>query len=97
MKDLAARLLFAVALLLAQQAALAHQIWHAGTSDAQPAQGQLCEKHAALSTVAGALDCASLELPVVPNFEDRLVVLPKPAALAPALAPTSRSPPRSLR
>ncbi len=50
------RILFAVALLNAQHAALAHQIWHFGDQGTQPAQSELCGQHNALGTVAGALE-----------------------------------------
>jgi hypothetical protein len=93
---LAARLLIAVALLLAQQAALAHQVWHLGKSDSQPAQTQLCEQHAALATVAGALDCIALDPPLVATVDVPYAVAARAAATAPRPSPTSRSPPRPL-
>jgi hypothetical protein len=87
------RVLLAAALLSAQQAALAHGIWHSVDAKSQPAQKQLCGQHDALGTVAGAVDSStvassteSLPAPAVP-----CVALP--AAKAPWLAPSSRGPP----
>ena len=92
----AARLLIAVALLAAQQAALGHQIWHLGKQDSQPAQGQLCEQHEALATVAGALDCATLDATFVATRDAPLPFIAQRDAPAPRLAPASRGPPQLL-
>jgi len=92
----AVRFLIAVALLAAQQAALGHQIWHLGKKDSQPAQNQLCEQHAALATVAGAVDCASSDTDVVTTTEFPRSLVAAPCATASRLAPTSRSPPQPL-
>ena len=92
----AARLLIAVALLAAQQAALGHQIWHLGKQDSQPAQGQLCEQHQALATVAGALDCATLDATFVATRDAPLPFIAQRDAPAPRLAPASRGPPQPL-
>lgn len=89
----AVRLLIAVALLAAQQAALGHQIWHLGKQDSQPAQSQLCEQHEALATVAGALDCASSGTTAAAADDVPLPFVALLAAAAPRLAPASRGPP----
>jgi len=89
----AARLLIAVALLAAQQAALGHQIWHLGQQDSQPAQNQLCEQHVALATVAGALDCAPSGAVIAAADDVPLPFAASPAAAASGLVPTSRGPP----
>lgn len=92
----AARLLIAIALLAAQQAALGHQIWHLGKHDSQPAQNQLCEQHEALATVAGALDCTASG-PLIAAADDvPLPFIALPAIAAPRLAPPSRGPPTLL-
>lgn len=91
-----ARLLIAIALLVAQQSALAHQIWHAGKQDSQPAQGALCEQHAALATVAGAVDCASSDATVSAPDHAPHSQLELPTAPLPPLAPLSRGPPSLL-
>ena len=90
------RILFAVALLNAQHAALAHQIWHFGDQDTRPAQRELCGQHDALGTVAGGLDC-----PVVPQSAETPAELlhgfvALPSAVIPGLAPSSRGPPALL-
>ena len=92
----AARFLIAIALLVAQQAALAHQIWHLGKQDSQPAQNQLCEQHHALATVAGALDCALPDATFVAMRDAPLQLVVCAAAPAPRFAPVSRGPPEPL-
>ena len=92
----AARFLVAVALLVAQQAALGHQIWHLGKQDSQPAQNQLCEQHHALATVAGALDCALPDADFVSMRDAPPAVVARIGAPAPRLAPSSRGPPELL-
>jgi hypothetical protein len=90
------RIFIALALLNAQHAALAHQIWHLGDHGTQPAQKQLCDQHEALGTVAGALDCPIVlfagESPS--DFLHRTAALP--SATTPGLAPSSRGPPTLL-
>ena len=92
----ALRILLALALLGAQQLALAHQIWHIGKASSQPAQERLCVQHDALSTVAGALDAPAAvftgETPAASSF----VCLALPSASTPRLAPSSRGPPALL-
>jgi hypothetical protein len=92
----AARLLFAIALLVAQHAALGHQIWHLGKQDSQPAQSLLCEQHQALATVAGALDCASLDTPLIATRDAPPPLIAWALPPAPRLTAVSRSPPESL-
>lgn len=90
------RVLLAAAMLSAQCAALAHEIWHAEAGKSQPAQKQLCTQHDALGTVAGGLHTAAAQLPqespasAAPRFQAM------PEAAAPGLAPSSRGPPASL-
>lgn len=87
------RVLLAVALLSAQYAALAHQIWHFGDGKSQPAQQQLCDQHDALGTVAGALDAPALQLAQESPALFALHFEALPEAAAPGLAPSSRGPP----
>ena len=91
-----ARFLIAITLLVAQQAALGHQIWHLGKQDSQPAQNQLCEQHHALATVAGALDCALPDATFVAMRDAPLLVVLRTATPAARLAPVSRGPPEPL-
>ena len=89
----AARFLIAIALLTAQQAALAHQIWHLGKQDSLPAQSQLCDQHHALATVAGALDSAATDVALYAPGDILHPCLELSAAVLPLLAPVSRGPP----
>jgi hypothetical protein len=89
----AARLLIALALLVAQQAALGHQIWHLGKHDSQPAQSLLCEQHQALATVAGALDGAAPEAVFVATRDAPVPFVTPPGAPAPRITAASRGPP----
>ena len=92
----ATRFLIAIALLVAQQAALGHQVWHLGKPDSQPAQGQLCEQHHALATVAGALDCALPEASSVTLPDAPLAAVVRAGAPAPRIVSSSRGPPELL-
>jgi hypothetical protein len=90
------RILLALALLGAQQLALAHQVWHIGKDGSQPAQERLCDQHEALATVAGAVDApVFLPAPVLPEAFSPLHAAPSSAA-TPGLAPSSRGPPSFL-
>jgi len=103
------RVLLVMALLLAQQTALAHQLWHAAfgvpqatatVADNEPSgsafQEGLCDRHSALGTVLGALTgAAALSLAAVPP-ETQFTAPRLPAASLAAPAPASRDPPVSL-
>ena len=92
-----ARIALILAVLLAQQTALAHQYWHAAKAPAeksQPAKGDvLCDLHDLLGTVLGVAAGSF----VAPAF----LSLAEPGFTAPAaavreafsLAPHSRDPP----
>jgi len=99
-----ARLFIAAALLVAQQSALAHQIWHFAAAPAQHAAAStpqdteaggkpLCDLHALLGTVLGALGSAD----ATPEFTAAQADAVPAAALSPAPAatvpPSSRGPP----
>ncbi|MEO8144166.1 MAG: hypothetical protein ABI654_08120 [Betaproteobacteria bacterium] len=90
------RILFAVALLNAQHAALAHQIWHFGDQGTQPAQSELCGQHNALGTVAGALDAPAALLACDVPAGIPVESTDLPSAATPGLAPSSRGPPSLL-
>jgi hypothetical protein len=100
----AARALLAALLLLAQQAALEHALWHAGAAHAGANQVQnsdsgdnpLCEHHAALGAVAGAIGCAPVALALAAP-DDFAIAAPAISARDSApLAPSSRGPPQLL-
>jgi hypothetical protein len=100
------RVLLVIALLVAQQSALAHQIWHAAASSgpalavaapehppAPSPADRLCDLHSALGTVLGALSsAAALPLPPAP-LEAQFVAPALPAFSVAAPAPASRDPP----
>ena len=106
------RVLLVFALLLAQQSALAHQIWHAspvtthagagvaagteGSDDSAPPQKQLCEFHAALGAVLGVLQGAAGLAQLADAPRCEFVNADFPALSLPALPPASRGPPQNL-
>lgn len=88
-----ARLVLIVALLAAQHAAFAHELWHLDGERGQPAQQTLCDFHDALGAVVGVADAAPAAHEL-PGFAE---VAPAPAFFAPAavgrVQPASRGPP----
>ena len=95
-----ARLLLLVALLAAQQAAIAHGLWHAagGAPDQVPPaeSGQLCDQHSAFGTVLGALGNALPASIAGPPRAAAVAALPRAGAPATPFAPSSRDPPSRL-
>jgi len=89
-----ARIVLAVAFLVAQHTALAHQIWHAAGEPAKSSQSsRLCDQHAALGTVLGALNgCAPIAV-FVQAAPCQFPAADSPAAFLPGLPPASRGPP----
>ena len=101
------RLFLIAALLLAQQSALAHQLWHAASGEARAAVAKLddgkaaggnplCSLHAALGDVLGALDNAVPLFAQAGLSPDAVLPAGYSAASLAALAPSSRGPPASL-
>jgi len=88
------RLCLALALLCAQQVALAHALGHAARQDASPVQ-QLCSFHGSMDTVAGAVDCAPPTFASAAPESHTSCVIVLPAAPLRGIVPTSRGPPRS--
>ena len=107
MKARLSRALLIFALLLAQQAALVHQLWHASLGVRQvnatavcnersgsAPQEVLCDLHSALGTVLGALAGAAIAAtPVIVPDTGFAVTRTSVASLA-APVPASRDPPR---
>ena len=90
-----ARVFLAVAFLLAQQAAFAHQIWHAaGESDKSTQNSQQCDLHAAFATVLGALNGVNALALFAETAPLHFPAAHSPAASLPILPPASRGPPR---
>jgi len=107
MKARLSRALLILALLVAQQAALAHQLWHAGfgvrqvtatVADSERSgsstQERLCDLHSALGTVLGALSGSSAAPAVAVVPETGFAALSESVASLAAPAPSSRDPPR---
>jgi hypothetical protein len=89
-------LLLALALLAAQQSALAHGVWHAAGAGQAQQQDKLCPLHDALGTVAGALD-APVAAPVSFEVENQAFGLQPDCGLSrTAPLPHSRGPPAAL-
>jgi len=99
------RALAVAAFLLAQQSALAHQVWHVAANGPLAAVSQtgdaaggnpLCDQHGALEAVLGALSGGA----ALPLFTEaaplRDFPAASPAASLPGLSPSSRGPPAFL-
>ncbi len=101
------RVVCAFLLLLAQQGALTHDIWHsakaashAGVSIAGDAKdvkkNRLCEFHAVFGTVLGAVHGIVAALPYLEQAETGLIARATPLPDSPRLAALSRGPPTLL-
>jgi len=99
-----ARLLIAAALLVAQQSALAHQIWHFSAAPVQHAAGgelrdtdaggtPLCKLHTALGAVLGALGSADAIAEFTALQADAVAGAALSQAPAASVSPSSRGPP----
>ena len=88
-----ARLLVIVAMLLAQRAALGHELWHLGAANGDPAQQTLCDFHDALGTVVGAADAPSAASPLPHAAHTPALLDPAHLPDAPGLIPGARDPP----
>ena len=87
------RILLAILLLSAQQAALSHAVFHLDKHGLPAEQRALCDQHDALGTVAGALGSAAAPLIAVTVPLPSCSFADFPAASRPGLAPSSRGPP----
>lgn len=92
-----ARIALILAVLLAQQTALAHQYWHAAKAPAeksQPAKGDtLCDLHDLLGTVLGVVAGTTAEPEFLALCEPRFTAPAVALREAQRLAPHSRDPP----
>jgi hypothetical protein len=94
MRSVLGRALLVVALLLAQQTAFAHQVWHAAGEPAKSTQNsKLCDQHAALDTVLGALNGFHAPALFAETAPLHFTAAYSSAASLPALPPASRGPP----
>jgi hypothetical protein len=95
-RQVVARLLLVCAILLAQQTALAHDFWHAASSQAagETKKNSKCDLHDLLGTVLGAVSGLAVSHDF-PAFEEaRYGHLTVRRAQSAPLSPHSRSPPQ---
>ncbi len=103
----ALRVVCAFLLLVAQQGALTHDIWHSAktasradlsiTGDVKDTKkNRLCEFHAVFGTVLGAVHGIVAALPYLEQAETGLVASTTALPDSPRLAPLSRGPPTLL-
>jgi hypothetical protein len=103
------RFLLAAALVVAQQSALAHQIWHFASAPERSAQqldarasvpdaggGALCAMHALLGDVLAALDTARAAAACAAPPADAIACAVSTPASPACIAPSSRGPPSLL-
>ena len=87
------RVVLAAILLAAQQVALEHPLAHA---TAAGGKSPLCEQHAALGTVLGAVDSAGARAVPVTFETAAIAAAPLAARVNAPLSPSSRDPPQAL-
>jgi hypothetical protein len=97
------RILLVAALLSAQTAGMAHELWHATTLAADsdgaaktPKGSPLCDFHAALASVLGAIHGDAPAIGAVAALRTAFIAADVPAARLSPLAPRSRAPPALL-
>src|SRR6267378_3597308 len=99
------QIVFALLLLCAQQGAITHEIWHAATSSAHAQTGhkapdssknRLCDLHASLGTVLGAVSAVIAAAPLDTSSQHCFITAASQAASVSLLAPFSRGPPQLL-
>ena len=94
-------------LLLAQQSALTHDVWHSAKAASQAdvsvagdaknvKKNPLCDFHTAFSTVLGAVDAIVAAVPYLGQAATGLVARTAALVKSPRLAPLSRGPPTLL-
>jgi hypothetical protein len=97
------RILLVAALLFAQTAGMAHELWHAATPAAHsdgdvktPKGSPLCDFHTALASVLGAIHGDAPAIDAVASLQTAFIAAEVPAARLSTLAPKSRAPPALL-
>lgn len=96
------RILLVAALLFAQTAGMAHELWHASTlaadgGDAKTPKGSpLCDFHTALASVLGAIHGDAPAIDAAATLQTAFPAADVPAARISLLAPKSRAPPALL-
>jgi len=97
-RQVIARVLLVCAVLIAQQTALAHDLWHASGGAASqdsksPAGKKLCDLHDLLGTVLGAVNAAQLPVALLTFSDVGFVAAAHRSAQDRPLVPHSRGPP----
>jgi hypothetical protein len=97
------QVLLAALLLVAQHAALTHQVWHLHDGKSAPVEQQnngkkaahsaLCEFHVSFAEVLGAVSCDQAPLKIANNTVELSVNHFPPAFPANLVVPASRGPP----
>jgi hypothetical protein len=91
-RQVVARILLVCAVLLAQQTALAHDLWHATAQKAGKAD-KLCDLHDLLGTVLGAVNAAPAHAELLSFADVGFFSIAVRAAESRPLAAPSRGPP----
>jgi hypothetical protein len=97
-RQIVARVFLIIAVLLAQQTALAHDFWHAAGAqagaDAKPGKAnKLCDLHDLLGTVLGAVHTVPQGVDLVALKDVCAALIAAAAPASPPLAAHSRGPP----
>jgi hypothetical protein len=104
-RNAGAQIVFAFLLLLAQQGALTHEIWHVAKTGSHSnwsvgeprsqdtKKNRLCDLHSALGTVLGAVTGVVAVAPPAAAPPSSFIASESPAASVSLLAPPSRGPP----
>lgn len=99
-RQIAGRILLVCALLVAQQTALAHDLWHAAGAQAGAAEGgqagkgkALCDLHDLLGTVLGVVSAVAHQADLLSFSDIGFLAAALRAAQSRPLAAQSRGPP----
>jgi hypothetical protein len=97
-RQVVARALLVCAVLLAQQTALAHDLWHAaaaqgGAPSKSPQGKKLCDLHDLLGTVLGAVSSPLPQAPLLSLSDVRFPLERRASAQSRPLVAQSRGPP----
>jgi len=97
-RQIIGRILLVCAVLLAQQTALAHDLWHAsaqaGTAQSKSPDGKkLCDLHDLLGTVLGAVSAVTPQTALLSLSDIAFFAAPERATQSRFFSPQSRGPP----
>lgn len=97
-RQIIGRILLVCAVLLAQQTALAHDLWHAnaqaGAAQSKSPDGKkLCDLHDLLGTVLGVISAVTPQAALLSLSDIAFSAAPERATQSRLLSPQSRGPP----